>query len=169
MVSLVSAFRSPSHGLKALQTLVKSGVDISRILDDGRTYLALAAELSRDTRVLQYLYDNGCAPHLNQQDKWGWTPLHYCVFVESSSLHNIQTSKLRFLLTKGANLETKAGENQRIPIPILDSDGFTPVDLSNYLEKGRPTGVTALLRSYVRDEDIFYDAVESQGAAPVAA
>ncbi|KAF2963957.1 hypothetical protein GQX73_g9630 [Xylaria multiplex] len=56
-----------------------------------------------------------------------------------------------------------------IPIPALDSGEFNPVDLASYFERRRPTGVTDLLRSYARDEDIFYDAVERQDSTPVAA
>lgn len=69
---------------------------------------------------------------------------------------NVPTVKL--LLDKGANPETKAGANQQIPILTLDSDDFTPMELAEHLQKRRPTGMTALLRSYAHnphDEDIF--------------
>ncbi|KAJ8129590.1 hypothetical protein O1611_g4044 [Lasiodiplodia mahajangana] len=160
----VNAFRSQHHGLRAIQALAGSGANLSKILDDGRTYLAFAAEMSRDIRVLKYLYDNGCAMHLNRQDKWGWTPLHYCVFSERGSWHEPGTPVIKFLLDMGANPEIKAGEHERVPIPTFDSDHFTPIELANFLESYWPTGVTTLLRNYVRDEDVFYDAVESQGA-----
>ncbi|KAI0416380.1 ankyrin repeat-containing domain protein [Xylaria grammica] len=162
----VNALRSPDHSLKAIRTLVDTGVNASRILDDGRTYLALAAESSSDVRVLQYLYDNGCALHLNRQDKWGWTPLHYCIFTESGKRGDPMMRRVKYLLDKGANPEIIADEHERVPIPTLDSDCFTPIDLAEHLEKYLPTGLTALLRNYVRDEDVFYEAVESQDSVP---
>ncbi|KAI1131071.1 ankyrin repeat-containing domain protein [Nemania abortiva] len=157
----VSAFRSPSHGLQAIQSLVDSGADVSRILDDGRTYLALAAELSTDVKVLKYLYDHGCALHLNRQDKWGWTPLHYCVNAGRGRWHGPGSYMIKFLLDMGADLEIKAGQNDRLPMPDFNSDYFTPMELADHVERIRPTGVAALLRSHIREEDVFYDAMES--------
>ncbi|KAK5636749.1 hypothetical protein RRF57_012461 [Xylaria bambusicola] len=136
--ALVSALRSSAHGLSALKSLVASGVDIPRILDDGRTYLALAAELSRDVEVLRYVYDNGCASYLNLQDKWGWTALHYNVFAECVREHNSEMCRIRFLLDKGAKLDIEAGENQRIPILTIDGSGLTPIEMADYFEKRWP-------------------------------
>ena len=168
--ALSSAFRSPSYGLNAVRSLVASGVDISRILDDGRTYLALAAELSRDVEVLQYVYHNGCASHLNRQDKWGWTALHYCVFAECVRKYGSEMRRIKFLLEMGAKLEIKASEKQRIPIHTIAGGSFTPIEMADYFEDRWPwsNGVAALLRTYACDEDVFYDAPESQDNVPAA-
>ncbi|KAI0105009.1 ankyrin repeat-containing domain protein [Nemania sp. FL0031] len=167
MSLFVNAFQSPCYGLQAIQALVHSGANVSRILDDGRTYLAIAAEMSEDIKVLKYVYENGCASYLNRQDKWGWTPLHYCVFMEWGRWHSPRTDKSKFLLDMGADPKIKAREHELLPIPTFDSDHFTPIELADHLESHWPTGVSALLRSYVREEDVFYDAMESQDNAPV--
>ncbi|KAI1357310.1 ankyrin repeat-containing domain protein [Xylaria arbuscula] len=162
--AIAGALRSPSHGLSALKSLVASGVDISRILDDGRSYLALAAELSRDVEVLRYVYDNGCGSHLNRQDKWGWTALHYCVFEECRREYGSEIRKVQFLLENGAKVDIEGGENQRIPIPTLGRDRFTPVEMADHFEERWEwcTSVPTLLQTYSCDKDVFYDAMESQ-------
>ncbi|TRX91560.1 hypothetical protein FHL15_007565 [Xylaria flabelliformis] len=154
------ALQSPSQGLRAIQILKGLGVNISRILDDGRSYLSIAIEATKDISILQYLYDNGCAQHLNRQDKWGWTPLHYCVFAESGAKCNTGLPKLHFLLEKGANTETRAGYHNLIPIPGLSD--FTPIELADHLEERHPTGAGLMLRTYARAEEKFYDAVAFQ-------
>ncbi|KAI1736088.1 ankyrin repeat-containing domain protein [Xylaria scruposa] len=151
------ALQSPSQGLRAIQILNGLGVNISRILDDGRSYLSIALEATKDISILQYLYDNGCAQHLNRQDKWGWTPLHYCVFAESGGNCNTGLPKLRFLLEKGADTETRANHHHLIPIPGLSE--FTPIELADHLEELQHTGAGLLLRQYARVEETFYDAV----------
>ncbi|KAI0445939.1 ankyrin repeat-containing domain protein [Xylaria telfairii] len=154
------ALQSPSQGLRAIHTLEGLGVNISRILDDGRSYLSIALEATNDISILHHLYDNGCALHLNRQDKWGWTPLHYCVFAESGANCDAKLPKLRFLLEKGANTETRAGHHLLIPIPGLSD--FTPIELADHLEQYQPTGAGAILRTYARAEEKFYDAVPFQ-------
>lgn len=69
----------------------------------------------------------------------------------------------------GANPEIKAGEHERPPIFSLDSESFTPIELAEQLEKFWPTGVAALLRNHVRDDAVFYDAVESRDVTEIAA
>ncbi|KAH8159559.1 hypothetical protein CIB48_g8687 [Xylaria polymorpha] len=135
--------QSPSQGLRAIQILEGSGVNIPRILDDGRSYLSIALEATNDISILQYLYDNGCAPHLNRQDKWGWTPLHYCVFAESGANCDVKLPQLRFLLKEGANTETRAGHH--LLIPILGLSDFTPIELVDPLEQYQPTRARAIL------------------------
>ncbi|KAI0156503.1 ankyrin repeat-containing domain protein [Xylariaceae sp. FL1272] len=160
---LLTAIRSPSDGLEAVTTLAKLGVNLSKIFDDGRTYLHMAAEMSHDVRVLEYLYDKGCAIHLNRQESWGWTPLHCCVFgMTQGKTFETKFKKLKFLLDKGADPEIKSREIHRIVIP--DHEHFTPIELAEHLESDRIGGLMApLLRSYIRydAEDVFYDAVSA--------
>ncbi|KAI0465779.1 ankyrin repeat-containing domain protein [Xylaria cf. heliscus] len=151
------ALQSPTQGLKAIQVLQGLGVNLSRILDDGRSYLCIALEATKDITILQHIYENGCAPHLNRQDQWGWTPLHYCIFAESGGSCNSGLPKLRFLLEKGAKTEPRAGHHRLIPIFGLTD--FTPIELADHLEQYQPKGVGAMLRAYVHVEEKFYDAV----------
>ncbi|KAI8945685.1 ankyrin repeat-containing domain protein [Xylaria longipes] len=154
------ALQSPTQGPRAIQILKGLGVNISRILDDGRSYLSIALEATKDIGILQYLYDNGCAPHLNRQDRWGWTPLHYGGFAESAANRDSRFPKLLFLLEKGANTDTRASHHHLIPIVGLGD--FTPIELADHLEQRQPTGAGALLRTYARVEEKFYDAVAFQ-------
>ncbi|KAI1157457.1 hypothetical protein F5B18DRAFT_657658 [Nemania serpens] len=106
--------------------------------------------------ILQHLYDNGCALYLNQQDKWGWIPLHYRVFAESRANCYNKLPKLRFLLEKGANTETRASHPHLRPIPSLGNS--TPIELADYLEQRHATGAGTMLRASAHAEEKFYDA-----------
>jgi ankyrin repeat protein len=96
--ALLVALCSPSHALEAVPHLIRLGANGSRIFDNGQTYLTTAVEWTNNIIILEYLYDNGCAAHLNRQDKWGWTPLHYYIFSETGWRCNTRSSKVKFLL-----------------------------------------------------------------------
>ncbi|KAI1328048.1 ankyrin repeat-containing domain protein [Xylariaceae sp. FL0255] len=166
--NLEVALRSPKHALEAVQTIAGLGVDLSRIINDGRSYLSIACELVRDVRVLEYLFANGCAIHINRQDQWGWTPLHYCIFAEcASSRHSPCLPKIGLLFEKGADPDIKARHHDLIPIPSFELQEFTPIELASFCERYNPNGITQMLLELVNrraedNGDVFYDAVAIQ-------
>ena len=69
--TIFTAFRTRKYSLQALKLLVKNGVNISRIFDDGRSPLHLAVELADNVEVLEYLCSEGCLDDLDRQDECG--------------------------------------------------------------------------------------------------
>ncbi|KAI1770949.1 ankyrin repeat-containing domain protein [Hypoxylon cercidicola] len=164
--TLVFEMQCYRTSLETIRYITKRGlVDFSRIMDNGRSYLHFAAELSSDVRLLQHLYVNGCKNYLNRQDQWGWTPLHYCVCAEYGDQSSIQLEKIKFLLEKGADPCIEARTNEMI-FNSLGLEVFTPLDMADQLEKQSSRGVGDLLREYINNantaetKDVFYEAVE---------
>jgi ankyrin repeat protein len=166
--ALRSAIRSPSHALNAIRVLQQLNVDLQKILDDGRSFLHIAAELAPGVEVLEYVYSNGCEQYTNRQDNYGWTPLHWCV--SSTSPHAGSgmdpLAKFKFLLSKGADLAIKAKESPLMPWGFYDYQRFTPLDLAEANEPDlfRDILLEARNQPSLNDNDdlgIFYDAVET--------
>jgi ankyrin repeat protein len=132
--AVFTAIRTRTFSLQALKLLVKNGVNISRIFDDGRSPLHLAAELAEDVEVLEYLCTQGCLDDLDRQDEWGWTPLHFAIIAAHLRRGPDVFGKARFLLSKGADFKIK-GRVRRIFYPgKMPSEEFTPVEMCRALD-----------------------------------
>ncbi|KAH5605777.1 hypothetical protein HBI20_070000 [Parastagonospora nodorum] len=79
-----NAVKSGKDTVDALKLLRACGVNITRVLADGRTVLHLAAHHCQEDDALSYLLETGCAKDIDRQDQWGWTPLHYAVLARLS-------------------------------------------------------------------------------------
>ncbi|KAF2494395.1 ankyrin [Lophium mytilinum] len=103
MSALFNAVGSGECGAAALRVLSQVGVQMERILPDGRTLLHLAAELADSAKILQHVYETYGVQEVNRQDKYGWTPLHYSLTSRSHRFGNGACWKVRYLMEKGAD------------------------------------------------------------------
>jgi hypothetical protein len=62
------AIRSETYSLDALKFLSKLGVDLARIDGKGKSALHIAAELTDDVRILEYLGSESGWASINRQD-----------------------------------------------------------------------------------------------------
>lgn len=130
----LTALRTRGHALHALEFLTKNGVDMSRIMNDGKSPLHVSAEVVDDVKALEYLWNIGCSADINKQDKWGWTPLHYsvaCAFIRPGP-NSMQ--KIRFLLRKGADISLKGRRQGLFWGDRMPSDDFTPGELCQVID-----------------------------------
>jgi ankyrin repeat protein len=117
-----------------LKFLVKNGVNVSRVFDDGRSPLHLAAELANDVEVLEYLRNQGCLDDLNRQDIWGWTPLHHAIIAAYLHTSPDVFQKVQFLLSKGADVNIKGRAREIFWPEKMPADGFTPGQMCRALD-----------------------------------
>lgn len=163
--ALQNALRSRSDAVDALKTLSSAGVDLFKVVDDGRTALHLAAQWCLDSEPLDYLYSVGCRNLINKQDRWGWTALHYAVIARNSALSSAPFSKVVSLLREKADVNIKGGRN---PYNHYDQPGdlFTPFQLLSFARPSRfellmqvLQGQGYAVKSRIASE-IFYDTQE---------
>ncbi|KAJ6101900.1 hypothetical protein N7486_004327 [Penicillium sp. IBT 16267x] len=150
--ALLTAIRTRGSSSQALQLLARAGVNIGRILSDGRSPLHLAAELADDVSVLEHLYAAACSEDLNRQDMWGWTPLHYAIvaaYLNPSCPKSLQ--KIRFFLEKGARFDIKGGRRPLLFSERVATDEFTPGQLCNALNSSLYTKIVEMARVAGRD------------------
>ncbi|KAF2802351.1 uncharacterized protein BDZ99DRAFT_469090 [Mytilinidion resinicola] len=89
------------------KVLFQAGVQMARVLPDGRTLLHFAAELADDVDVLREVYERYDVREVNRQDKYGWSPLHYSITSHSHRPRNGACRKIRYFLGKGADSSVK--------------------------------------------------------------
>jgi ankyrin repeat protein len=116
----------------SIKLLQKEGVDLTKILDGGQSFLHVAAQLAENVAVLEYIYTNGCQQYLNRQDNWGWTPLHWSVVSQAamSGSGKSRIANFSFLLSQGADPTIKAHESDIIPWGFLPWQEFTAIELA---------------------------------------
>lgn len=166
--ALLTAVRSENYALEALKFLFKVGANLTRIMGDGRTILHLAAELSADINIMEYLFSICNMDDLiNRQDRWGCTALHYCMSCDPTL---IPLQKINFLLSKGGDLEIKAYDVFHLS---YNSEKLTPFALSKLLDPTFHKKLVEELKASGRpvpqedededeDEELFHDALHSQ-------
>lgn len=134
--ALHNALRCASEATDALNVLYSSKVNLSNIMDDGRSALHLASANCVDTGALQYLLAVGCREHINRQDQCGWTPLHYATAARKSSEGHAPYLNAVTLLREGADSSLKGSAN---PIYIYDQpdDKFTAFELLSHVRPAR--------------------------------
>jgi hypothetical protein len=140
--ALQNALRARSNTVDALELLNSAGVDLSKIMDDGRTALHLAAELCVDSEPLEYLYSHGCQRFINKQDQWGWTALHYATIARNSAVTLTPFLKVVSLVRNGANITLEASQNSQTFYDQPEKP-FTSTEL---LKFARPTRFDMLLQ-----------------------
>ncbi len=79
---------------KLAQIIAKQGINFSKLLPDGRTYLMIAAS-SGNLDLVRFVYEKD-PPFINVQDKLGWSPLMYAI-------KGLAPDVVAFLLENGAN------------------------------------------------------------------
>ncbi|KAI0137122.1 ankyrin repeat-containing domain protein [Xylariales sp. AK1849] len=143
--ALVSAIRSRDQGLRAVKFLKKANVNFEKIMNDGRSYLHLAAEMAQDVSILEYIYLNGCQQHINRQDCWGWTPLHYSIMSQSATRFGSRgMDNTRYLLAAGADPLILGKESPFVPYELIGSYAFTASELAKAV---RPKLFNALVNA----------------------
>jgi hypothetical protein len=159
-----AAVRSEGQALEALKVLSNAGVSMNRVAEDGRVPLHYAAEMARDTGVLEYLCSIGGLADINKKDQWGWTPLHYAVLSEQYGYCLDEFQKFDFLLSQGADTDIKAGNlpwlGKKFPFkftPLELAAGIRPSIFSSCIVAMRRGG--RLIKPLWEDE-IFVDAAE---------
>jgi len=165
--ALQTALRSEDQAVNGLKLLHSLGVDLMKVLEDGRSSLHLAAEWSSRSEVLEYLCQVECLDHINRQDKWGWTPLHYCVLSEFLGSCSTPFTKIGALLRNGADPEIKA---YQMPFPFGKKlpATFTSLELSMHLQPSVSNSFIKVLKDAgvtvapEMDEDPFQDALQTQ-------
>ncbi len=99
------------NGRPIIELLIKQGLDVDSVNDDGQTPLHIAAYYGCGIGV-ELLVENGA--DINAKDKWGKTPLHNAAYK-----HDYEIAS--FLVSRGADVNAK------------NNDGETPTDaISNY-------------------------------------
>ena len=161
------AIRSPCHALEAIKKLQRKKIDLQKILNDGRTFLHIAAELAPNVEVLEYVYSNGCAHYINRQDNYGWTPLHWCVSATTprAGLGIDPLAKFKFLISRGADLSLNARESPLMQWGFYDYQRFTPLDLAEANEPDLFRDILLDARQQLKlnhddESGMFYDAME---------
>lgn len=76
------------------QIIAGQGVDFSKLLPDGKTYLMIAA-FAGNLDLVKFVYERN-QPFINVQDKLGWSPLMYAI-------KGLAPDVVAFLLENGAN------------------------------------------------------------------
>ena len=165
--ALRNALCSRSDAVDALKILSSTGVDLPKVMDDGRTTLHLAAQWCLDSKPLEYLYSVGCRNLINKQDRWGWTALHYAAIARNSALSSAPYSKVVSLLREKADVKIEGGENPR---NHYDQPGgtFTPYELLSFARPSRFKLLMQILQLQDQDyavkgrivDEVFYDAQE---------
>ena len=134
--ALHNALRCRAEAVEALALLHASGVNLSRIMDDGRTALHLATMTHTSFGTLEYLCADRCSDYINRQDQWGWTPLHYSVVSRSSSEGAAPYSNAVALLRKGADPMIKASSNSMY-IYDQPTGSFTAFEILRHVRPAR--------------------------------
>ena len=150
--ALQNALRSGSDAVDALSLLYSAGVNLSKVMDDGRTSLHLAAEWCANDKPLEYLCSIGCKEHINKQDRWGWTPLHYATISRNSAVSSQPFSKVVSLARNGGNMYLRGEWN---PLNHYDQPHgeFTPGELLSFARPSR----FDMLRDVLRASNIDID------------
>lgn len=129
--AMQNALRAENHALEALKVLHSAGVDLSKCAEDGRTALHMAGEWSTDPKVVEYLCSTGCLQHIDKQDRWGWTPLHYCVSAHEDEEKDASFARAQVLLSLGANASI-CGDINFTTSHDHPEEKFTPLELCNH-------------------------------------
>jgi hypothetical protein len=162
-----NAIRARGQAYPALKMLTAAGVDVSKLMDDGRSPLHVAAEVAYDVKALEYLCANGSLGDINRQDKWGWTSLHYSILSEYYGSCPVSFAKVQFLLSQGADPNIKA----ETPLPYLIHKGipetpFTPAELCSSLKPTILSGYVEALKANGHvvpsdlEDEVFFDAID---------
>ena len=166
----LAAIRSTTDSVEALQFLARVGADLTRISERGATTLHWAAEMACDVQTLEYLCSTPAIEHLDRQDLYGWTPLHYAVASGRFGYREVAFGKIQYLLQKGADLCIRAREHPIFYVDSLDSEEFTALELSRALKTRFHTqfeeDTARILRGTPSQdsEDIFFETLEEQVA-----
>ena len=128
--ALMSAIRSKKHSVKALQCLSRAGADMARVSERGFTALDMAAEMSFDVSSLEYLCSTPAIAHINRQDPYGWTPLHYAVGAGYYGYHKSAFDKIKCLLEHGADPDIQGREHPILFPELSPPEVFTALELS---------------------------------------
>lgn len=134
--ALHNALRCRAEAVDALALLHASGVNLSKIKDDGRTALHLATMTHTSYGTLEYLYADRCSDYINRRDQWGWTSLHYAVVSRSSSEGAAPHSNTVALLRKGADPMIKASSNSMY-IYEQPTGAFTAFEILRHVRPAR--------------------------------
>ena len=160
-----TAVRAKDGAIEGLRMLRKWGVDLDSIMNDGRTFLHLAAEMATEPGVIQFLIESGCSKYIDKQDNWGWTPLHYAILSEFHSRSNSPFGMVSFLLNQGARTDLR-GRYMPYVYGKQPAGEFTPLELSEILNPSIFNGLIQALRTNGQtiplewDEEPFEDAKE---------
>ncbi|OQV02318.1 Ankyrin repeat-containing protein [Cladophialophora immunda] len=115
--ALQNALQSNAHTVGYLQMLKSTRVDLTKVMDDGRTALHLASDWCVDSEPHQYLCTTDCRRFINSQDHWGWTPLHHALIARNSAESHAPYSKAIMLIQNGAMMNIEGGNNPRNHYP----------------------------------------------------
>ncbi|KIW22586.1 uncharacterized protein PV07_10869 [Cladophialophora immunda] len=107
--ALQNALQSNAHTVGYLQMLKSTRVDLTKVMDDGRTALHLASDWCVDSEPHQYLCTTDCRRFINSQDHWGWTPLHHALIARNSAESHAPYSKAIMLIQNGAMMNIEGG------------------------------------------------------------
>lgn len=160
-----NAVKSGTDTVDTLKLLRACGVNITRVLADGRTVLHLTAHHCQEDDALSYLLETGCATDIDRQDQWGWTPLHYAVLALTSAEGPRPYSTAAMLIRDGADLNIKGRKNPGSSYEF-HSEEFTGPELLKHVRYKRFELLLDVLDAAgveigsVRHTDAFYDAEE---------
>ena len=163
--ALHTALVCDSTAVDALKVLSSSGIQLSKVMDNGKSALHVSARLSASCDALEYLCAVGCSGYINRQDQWGWTPLHYAVASRNSAevtISHTPYAKVLMLLQKGANPTIRSSQNaMKIYGPLLGS--FTAYEFLRQVRPARFKMLVEVLRHAgikigdEEEEDVFYE------------
>ena len=136
-----TVIRSPESAA-AIKMLSKLNVDPGEVFSTFGSYLHRACSTEGNDASVAYLLDHGCGQHINRQDQYGWTPVHYAV---SSAFSNRRDpvkcpdylQKLKLLGQKGCEVSLAGHKPPYIYLPELDEDEtirITPLEYAERLE-----------------------------------
>lgn len=143
--------------------LANYGVDLCTITHDGRTRLHMAAELTIEPGVVSFLVNSGCRQHIDKQDHWGWTPLHYAIVAEFYGRYPYPFEKVASLLSEGARTDLK-GRHMPFVSPTQIPGTFTAMELSASLKPSLLNEFIQELMKNGRDIHLEVDKQPSEGA-----
>jgi Ankyrin repeats (3 copies) len=162
----LTALKAGADAVDALRLLKTAGVDLTVVMKDGRNLLHMAAEFSTHETVLEYLCKEVCQQHINQQDIWGWTPLHHCILSEYSGQCRSPMEKVAVLLKYGAETSIKGGSTPVWRVKTIPENGITPYELCERLSSSLAYDFVQVMKRMGMqvdpdmDEEVFQDAVE---------
>ncbi|KAF2796340.1 ankyrin [Melanomma pulvis-pyrius CBS 109.77] len=165
--ALANAIRGGEAATSSIDFLAREGVQLSRILADGKNVLHLSASIAMDMKPIKHFYERHGIIEVNRLDQWGWTPLHYAVDSPSNRCGGT-CGKVRMLLKKGADPYSKGrmAHFRHLHPSNMFSEPVSPIEYAEWLgcevyerfvDDMVATGVLTADEYEVGDEDEFVD------------